>query len=301
VARQASKSAPSPAVIAQDLIGAWRTRALVTAIDLEIFDHIDSGKNTVAKIAAAAKASQRGVTNLLDALVGIGYLRKRGSRYLLEPVTAKYLLKNGKIYMGSATQTISLNWDVWRHLTESVKSGQPHEAFDEGETGKNFFLNLVSGIFPRNFASSGAVVSQLSGEQLNQIRTILDVAAGSGAWSLAFAQAIPSARVTSMDLPEMTAVTRSFAENFGVADRYAYLEGDLRNVDFGREAYDLVILGHIIHSEGERRGKDLIRKSYRALRPGGMLLIAEFIPNDARTGPPMPVLFGLNMLLHTDR
>ncbi len=29
-----------------------------------------------------------------------------------------------------------------------------------------------------------------------------------------------------------------------------------------------------------------------------MLLIAEMIPNDDRTGPPQPMLFGLNMLLH---
>ena len=30
-----------------------------------------------------------------------------------------------------------------------------------------------------------------------------------------------------------------------------------------------------------------------------MLVIAEMIPNDARTGPMFPVLFGLNMILHT--
>ena len=74
----------------------------------------------------------------------------------------------------------------------------------------------------------------------------------------------------------------------------------MRQADFGREAYDLIILGHIIHSEGEQHGKELLRKSFAALRPGGKLLIAEYVPNDARTGPPMPLLFGLNMLLQTD-
>jgi hypothetical protein len=61
-----------------------------------------------------------------------------------------------------------------------------------------------------------------------------------------------------------------------------------------------LILGHIIHSEGEKRGKELLAKSYAALRPGGKLLIAEYVPNDARTGPSMPLLFGLNMLLQTE-
>jgi hypothetical protein len=30
-----------------------------------------------------------------------------------------------------------------------------------------------------------------------------------------------------------------------------------------------------------------------------MLLIGEFVPNDDRRGPPIAMLFGLNMLLHT--
>ena len=63
----------------------------------------------------------------------------------------------------------------------------------------------------------------------------------------------------------MTPVTREFAEKFGVADRYEYLEGDLREIDFGRDRFDLVILGHIVHSEGETHGKNLLRKSYAAL------------------------------------
>jgi 3-hydroxy-5-methyl-1-naphthoate 3-O-methyltransferase len=31
------------------------------------------------------------------------------------------------------------------------------------------------------------------------------------------------------------------------------------------------------------------------------LLIAEMVPNDTRTGPALSLLFGLNMLLHTEQ
>ena len=168
------------------------------------------------------------------------------------------------------------------------------------EQGKEFFPKLVASIFPGSFAASIVAVSRFPEKERSKIHKILDVAAGSGAWSLAFARAIPEARVTTVDFPEMTPITREFAEKFGVAARYDYVEGDLRQVDFGREMYDLVILGHIIHSEGEKHGKELLRKSYAALRPGGKLLIGEFVPNDARTGPAMPVLFGLTMLLQTE-
>src|SRR5262249_19504708 len=63
---------------------------------------------------------------------------------------------------------------------------------------------------------------------------------------------------------------------------------------------DLIILGHIIHSEGEKWGKKLVKKSYNALRPGGMLLIAEMVPEDDRSHRWIPSIFGLNMLMMTN-
>jgi 3-hydroxy-5-methyl-1-naphthoate 3-O-methyltransferase len=122
-----------------------------------------------------------------------------------------------------------------------------------------------------SYGAARGLVAALPAAKLKKVSRILDVAAGSGAWSLPFAQALPEARVTAMDYPEVTAVTRDYAREFGVADRYDYLEGDLRQVDFGSKQYDLVILGHIIHTEGEKWGKVLLSKCCKALKPGGML------------------------------
>jgi ubiquinone/menaquinone biosynthesis C-methylase UbiE len=300
MARKTRKAPLSPALIMEDLAGAWRSRALVAAVELDVFTHIAEGKRTVKEVAEAAGASPHGMTRLLDALASIHYLRKSGSRYVLQPVSAAFLVRGRKTYLGAFAQALSLTWNLWEHMAEAVKNGRPHEAVNIAEKGRQFFPKLVAGLFPGNFAASVAAVSHFSKKERRTIHKILDVAAGSGAWSLAFAQAIPQARVTSMDLPEMTQTTRGFVEKLGVAARYEYLEGDLRQTDFGRDTYDLVILGHIVHSEGETHGKELLRKSYAALRPGGKLLIAEFIPNDSRTGPAMPLLFGLNMLLQTE-
>jgi len=298
--KNSGKTQVSPAAIATDLTGAWRSHTLASAVELGIFNQIAEGNRTVKEIATACGASQRGTASLLDALVGMQYLRKSGSRYGLQPVSSTFLVSGKKTYMGASTQPLKLTLDAWSNLTEVVKTGRPHSAVNVAEKGREFFPKLVASIFPGSFAAATAAVSQFPDKERRKIHTILDVAAGSGAWSLAFAQAIPDARVTTLDFPEMTPIARGFAEKLGVAERYEYQEGDMRQLDFGHDTYDLVILGHIIHSEGEKHGKELLRKSYLALRPGGKLLIAEYIPNDARTGPLMPVLFGLNMLLHTE-
>ena len=298
---QKSKRSPlSAAPIMADLTGGWRARALSTAVELDFFRQIASGKHRAKEIADAARTSLRGTTALLDALTGMGYLRKSGGRYRLQPVAAAFLVPGKKGYAGDIAGALSLSWNSWKNLTEAVRNGRTAEAVNDTSQGKDFFPNLVASLFPGNFGASLAVVSRIPEKERRSIHRILDVAAGSGAWSLAFAQAIPEARVTSLDLPEMTPVTRGYAEKIGVAHRYDYLEGDLRVTDFGRDKYDLVILGHIFHSEGQKHGRDLLRKSREALRPGGRLLIAEFVPNDARTGPAMPVLFALTMLLQTE-
>jgi 2-polyprenyl-3-methyl-5-hydroxy-6-metoxy-1,4-benzoquinol methylase len=300
MARKQKKQSLTPQTIMDEFLTGWRTQAMFAGIDLDIFTHIAAGKRTAKDVAEAAGASLRGITNLLDALAGMGHLQKNGSRYALSPVASAFLDRRKKTYVGAMAQSIQLTQEPWRHLTESVKTGRPYEAVDALEKAKEFFPKLVAGIFPGNYATARAAVASLPPKDRRRIRRILDVAAGSAAWSLPFAEAIAGARVTTLDLAETTEITRQFVEKFGLAGRYEYQERDMREGDFGRDIYDLVILGHIIHSEGEVGGKELIRKSYAALRKEGILLIAEYIPNDARTAPAMPLLFGLNMLLHTE-
>jgi hypothetical protein len=102
-----------------------------------------------------------------------------------------------------------------------------------------------------------------------------------------------------LDYPEVTAVTREYASRFDVADRFDYQEGSFFDIDWGRDQYDLAILGHILHGEAPDRAKWLLQRAHDALNSSGMLLIAEFVPNEQRSGPLLPLLFGLNMLLAT--
>jgi SAM-dependent methyltransferase len=291
----------SPAQVLDDLQGQWRTWTLAAGAELGLFDHIAAGRRSVAEIAAATGAAGRGVERLLDALAGLGYLRKKGDGYALCPVAQKFLVSSSEFYIqGLAAFAMHMS-QSWQRLAAVVRSGHPVVDVDTEERGRELFPALVKHIFPQSFNAANAAVGALPARSRSAIRSILDVAAGSGAWSIAFARAIPAARVTALDFSEVLKITREFADRFGVGDRFDYLEGNLREIDFGRARYDLVILGQILHSEGGRRARALVRKSCAALNKAGLLLIADFIPNDRRTGPPRPLLFGLNMLLHTEQ
>lgn len=290
---------PTLRQLTEDLWAARRTQVLIAGIELALFTHIAQGSHTPGEITQAAGASRRGTVRLLDALVGMGYLTKRGSRYGLKPVAREFLVRGRDSYRGDGVEVIKRHWPHWAQLARAVRTGRPVVSVDTEKRGRDFFPKLVKGIFATSFAGGQAAVRALSRNARRRIRWILDVAAGSGAWSIPFAQAMPQARVVALDFPAVARITRQYARRYGVAKQYEYLEGNLRQVDLGRQRYDLVILGNIVHSEGASWGRVLLRRSQRALRDGGLLLIAEILPNDTRTGPAIPLLFSLNMLLHS--
>lgn len=278
--------------VVDDLWAAQASIILAAALELDVFTVIGCGSKTAADVARTLKTTQRRVERLLNALVAMAYLTKRGTQFRLTPVAETFLVRTKPLYMGTMVRMTVPNW---MHMVGTIRSRKPAVGSGRVET-RRLLPRLAKGLFPLSYYAARCLVQQLPEKELKKIGRVLDVGAGSGAWSLAFAQSIHHVRVTALDYPEVTLVTREYAQQFGVADRYNYLEGDLREIDLGRDEYDLVILGHIIHNEGKKWGKRLITRSYEALRIGGTLLIAEIIPNDDRTGPLFPVVFALDLL-----
>jgi ubiquinone/menaquinone biosynthesis C-methylase UbiE len=277
-----------------------RTHALTSALELKVLDPLKAGPKTAADIAKELKLSARGVRILLDVLVGLGLLSKNKDAYALNATSATFLVSDGPAYVGEFVEHAKMLDQTWQALPETVRTGKPHQAVDAEARGREFFPKLVAALFPPSFGGSRMAREALPPRWRSRVKRVLDVAAGSAAWSLAWAAADPEVKVTVVDFPEVFEVARRFTDRFGATDRYEFKAGNIRKISFGTEKYDLVILGHICHSEGAKWSQKLIEKSAKALAPGGLLLIGEMIPNDKRTGPIQPLLFGINMLVNTE-
>ncbi len=280
------------------MYASWRGLALAAAIELDFFGHIANGKHSAEQVAAAASASEHGTRRLLDALCGMGYLAKTGGKYRLQRIAAEHLVRGKPLYMGEAAGIGKMMLGPWSSLAAAVQTGRQLNVGISSAEREAFFSKLVPAIFPASFVAASAAVKKIPARQRSTIGRILDIGAGAAAWSIPFAKALRKARVTVVDYPAVTQVTREYAEKFGVASRYDYQQGDFHEVDFG-SGFDLALLGHIMHGAGAALGRNLLGKTCKALRKGGMLLIGEFVPNDERSGPALPLLFGLNMLLAT--
>ena len=265
-----------------------------------VFDVLDSGPKTLAQMAAATGASPRGLRALLNALVGLELLNKSGDAYALTPESAAFLVSGKPGFLGGMTRHLSNHLiPHWLHLTEAVQTGKPPVSVNQEGTGGEFFREFVEDLFANNYAAAKALADHLLAKEPAGPYRVLDLAAGSGVWSIALAEKSPRVRVTVVDWPAVIPVCQKVTARRGVGDRYEYRPGDLLQADFGA-GYQAATLGHILHSEGEKRSRELLKKVFAALAPGGVIAIAEMVPNEDRTGPAMPLIFAVNMLVHTD-
>jgi ubiquinone/menaquinone biosynthesis C-methylase UbiE len=296
--------APTPPVTPERILDhAWgfaRTRALATAVELDLFTLVAAGKRTPETLAQATGATSRGIRMLGDALTSLGLLSKDAGGYALAPDAALFLSRSSPASIADFIAFGAREIDEsWAELTRCVKTGKPVKAVDRPVEGIPLWHALVDALFPVNYQAARLVGEELARRHPGKVVRLLDVAAGSGVWGIGAALANPRVSVVAADLPETLEHTKRWVAKTGVASRVTLLPGDLRSTDYGAAAYDAAVLGHICHSEGPVHAPRLLEKVAKALRPGGTVFVAEFVPDEGRAAPPIPLLFALNMLVHT--
>ena len=293
-------SAPvTPERIMQFAWGYVPPLVLEAAIRHHVFDVLDGGPKTIAQVHKETGASERGLGAVMNALVGMGFLAKdKHGLFSLTPESSTFLVSTKPSFHGGFLRHASGQLiPKWLHLNEVVETGRPVSSVNLEEAGSDFFQQFVNDIFPLSYPAAQTLSRHLSADAVVRI---LDLAAGSGVWSIALAQGSEKATVTVVDWPEVIPVTRKTVSRFGLAERYSFIAGDLLQADFG-SGHTVATLGHILHSEGIDRSRELLKKTFQALAPGGTIAIAEFLVNADRTGPLNALFFAVNMLVNTDR
>ena len=242
-----------------------------------------------------AKVDGRGLDMLLHALVAMDLLGKEEERFYATSFSAEHLARQSPHYLGHIIMHHHFLVDGWSRLDEAIRYGHPvrkRSSHDTCGLERESFLmgmfNLASLLAPRV-----ATAIDLGGR-----RRLLDLAGGPGTYAIHFCRQNPDLTAVIHDLP----TTRPFAEQtvarFGLADRIAFAAGDILAEPIG-SGFDVVWISHLLHSEGPEACGHIVAKAAEALDMDGLLLIQEFILDDARTAPLHPALFSLNMLLGT--
>jgi ubiquinone/menaquinone biosynthesis C-methylase UbiE len=274
---------------------------LGTAIQCKVFDLLDGAPKTVEELAKVSGNSARGLRAIMNALVGFRFLDKSpDGRYSLTPESAAFLVSSKPGYLGKFAEFSGLKMiHTWLPLPEIVRTGKPSAAVNQSDAGTAFFQELVEPIFNMSYPATQVAGQALGLASAKSPIKLLDIGTGSGVWGIGLAQQSPQVKVTALDLPNVLDVTRQVATRFNLADRFSYLPGDFHSIDFGT-GYNLVTFGHILHMESVDQNRQLLKKAAAALAPKGTVVISEFLVNQDRSGPPMGLIFAVNMLAHTE-
>jgi 2-polyprenyl-3-methyl-5-hydroxy-6-metoxy-1,4-benzoquinol methylase len=293
---------PSAEPIMQMLQAHMVTGILRSGVELGVFDRLTDGPRSAAEVAREAGADERGMRILLDALTAVGLLDGTAADYRLTPLAATFLVSSSPAYLGGLTRIFSADHMQQRfmRLSDAVRSGGAVTE-DHAETPQHpwweEFAASVSAFAAGPATELADILAPWAAGQ--QRLDVLDVACGSGVYGHTLAMRQPQARVWSLDWSNVLATTRRNAEGLGLADRAAYIPGDMFEASLGGP-YDAVVMSHVLHHFDEERCVALLRRVAEVTRPGGRLAIQDFVSTGDDPARDIPArMFSAVMLVWT--
>ena len=290
-----------------DLIEAFRrSKAMFAGVALGVFDRLERGPAHASTLAADLRSQTEPLARLLDGCVALGLLTKRDGQYANEPVASTYLCRaSERTLTGYILYSNDVLFRLWTYLETAIREGGPRwkQAFGaDGSIFDHFFKTeddmrmFLKGMHGLGLLSSPAVVAAFD---LSRFHRVLDLGGATGHLAIAATLHYPALRAVVFDLPAVLEVTREELLRWpGVSSRIELCSGDFFRDDIPEA--DLIALGRILHDWSDTKIHDLLGRIFRALAPGGSVLIAEKLLNDDKTGPASANMQSLNMLVCTE-
>jgi SAM-dependent methyltransferase len=287
---------PRPDRILQIANGYWATGILGAAASHSLFTHLEAGADTADQLATRAGISERGAQTLLDGLVSLGLVEVRDGAYRNTAEAATYLVEGQRTGLSSFAKLKLREMGKLVTLPDVVRAGGPVTDATVEVADNPHWGELVPAL-----AAQSAPVATIAADVLRLAEagaiSILDLGGGSGIYSATWLGLNPAARSTQLDWGPINAIARRLVQERGVADRFTCIDGDLHTIDFGTAGYDVAVYSHVAHQEGPADNIAIFAKVRGALKPGGTLVVCDYVVDDDRSGPPFPLIFASEMLL----
>ena len=275
------------------------SKALLVAIDLELFGRISSGAKSLADLADELDIAEKRLDTLLTALTSIGLLVRDGDAYTNAPASEDYLVRGKSAYFGDYFNLQIDKFifpaydnlgsviagrgapDIWRDYDSLMRDADTADRFSKGQ----------------HAGSLGPAIALSKQVDLASKKRLLDVAGGSGAFTSMLCKQNPGLKATSLDFPTVLSVAERFIGDAGFAGRVKLVAGNAITGDWP-QGHDLVLMSYLFSAVSEEAISILLGKAYRTLPPGGTLVIHDFVANDDKTGPRDAALWFLTCMFN---
>jgi SAM-dependent methyltransferase len=273
------------------------SKVLFSALNARIFELLAQGPRPLAVLERETGIAGHRLDTLLTACTSLGLIERGADGFRNAPASQQYLVVASPMYFGDyfRFQIDRHFYPLLENLDEALRGTAPATVYSlmaNAEEADYFSRAQHAG----SLGPAAVVAKQVD---LAGAARLLDVAGGSGAFSITLCRRFPGLRATVLDFPTVTPVAQRYITDAGLAERIGVLPGDaLQSAWPGNQ--DAVLLSYLLSAVAGEAIPRLVRLAYEALRPGGQLLIHDFFVDDDHQGPRAAALWFIVGLFNPD-
>ena len=269
--------APIPLLHAQ--IMPVLAKAVLEAADKGVFEAAKNGPQTLDELTATLNLNRKALGELLGLLTAMGYFTHKNNRFALTRMARRFTLKDDPLSVyGMMIFNNRVAWDWLNHLGEYLETGrgvQYHEMLTTEQW--NLYQQAMAAAASTEAREFGRRVPVPKGARTDLPLRMLDIGGSHGQHSVALCKRLPTLTATLLDLPPAIEQAAPLLAQQGMGDRVRHQPGNALTDDFGEQAFDIVLLSSLAHHFIPAQNQLITDKVARALRPGGVFVVNEFI------------------------
>jgi ubiquinone/menaquinone biosynthesis C-methylase UbiE len=277
--------------------GFMASKALFAALGVDLFTHLAAGPRTTAELSQDTGIAAHRLQTLLHALSAVGLIVARGQSYTNASACQRYLARGAPGEFGEyfRLQVAQQIYPALLHLDAGLAgTGAAFDTFADLLSRPEEARTFTAAQHAGSHAAARVLAERTP---LGGARTLLDVGAGSGAFSIALCRRNPCLTATVLDFPAVLDVARTYSDQAGLGARIDRLPGDAVHIPWPSEQ-DVVLLSYLLSALGDAEIDVVLAKAHTALAPGGLLIVHDFMLEDATPGPAFAALWFLQYLAY---
>jgi phospholipid N-methyltransferase len=279
-------------------LGFMAARTLHVALELRLFTHLAAGAYTLAQVAQALGLAERAAGRLLYACAALGLVQATDDGFRNTPLTQKYLVEGQPAFIGSYLQLFdALGYHRWEQMGAALRHNGPVDDIthpyrplaDDAEDAATFAAAQHAGSRSLGHALARRV-------DFTPFTYLLDLGGGTGAYTVEILRRYAHLRAVLFDFPQVARLAEAVMRQEGLMDRVHIVGGDYEH-DALPSGPDVVLWSGNLHASSPASCRRVLTKLHALLPSGGMVLIHDYMLDDTRASPLIPVLLALHLTL----
>lgn len=262
----------------------WLAKGLSTALELNIAEHINKGKNTLNDLAEVTQTNPDALYRLMRMLCAHDiFTQLKNKTYGLTPYSRVLLEGKDSVKYMLLSHLDKIHFDLFSEMDYTLKTGTnaAQKLFQ-----KDIFSHIQETpdqqeLFIKGMSDTSELLAPvlLSSYNFSHFNYIIDIGGGHGSLLCNILIKHKQLKATLFDSKQVLERAMPLIESFNLKDRINIIEGDFfQEVP---EGADLYILKNILHDWDDENSILILRNIHKAMSAGSKLLIIEcIIKND---------------------